>query len=95
MYCIGKIKQLKYGYFGIHASIHYPSPMFISLSFASGNKHGLGAMETAYIPHNHTLTVYCYLLNVLWLQPTTSCCLHYEHIIYYEHFPFSSENKVQ
>ena len=24
---------------------------------ASGNKPGLGAMETAYIPHNHTLTV--------------------------------------
>ena len=38
MYCIGTIKQLKYGYFGIP---------------------GLGAMETAYIPHNHTLTVYC------------------------------------
>ena len=54
MYCIGTIKQLKYGYFGIH----YPSPKFISLGSASGNKPRLGAMETAYIPHNHTLTVH-------------------------------------
>ena len=37
-------------------SIHYPSLMFISLGCASGNKPGLGAMETVYIPHNHTLT---------------------------------------
>ena len=35
-----------------------PLPMFISLGCGSGNKPGLGAMETAYIPHNHTLTVY-------------------------------------
>ena len=26
--------------------------------YCIGNKPGLGAMETAYIPHNHTLTVY-------------------------------------
>ena len=32
MYCIGTIKQLKYGY-----------------GCASGNKPGLGVMETAYI----------------------------------------------
>ena len=57
MYCIGTIKQLKYGYFGIQAVAITPSPMFISLGRASGNKPGLGAMETAYIPHNHTLTV--------------------------------------
>ena len=30
------------------------------LGSASGNKPGLGVMETAYIPHNHTLTVYYY-----------------------------------
>ena len=41
MYYIGTIEQLKYGYFGC----------------ASGNKPGLGAMETACIPHNHTLAV--------------------------------------
>ena len=56
MYCIGKIEQL----FRDTGSIHYPSPMFISLGCASGNKPGLGAMETAYITHNHTLTVYYY-----------------------------------
>ena len=31
--------------------------MFIPLGCASGNKPGLGAMETAYIPHNNTLSV--------------------------------------
>ena len=36
-------------------SIHYPSPMFISLGCASGNKPRLNEMETAYITHNHTL----------------------------------------
>ena len=51
MYRIGTIKQLKYGYFGIQA-------VSITPRCASGNKPGLGAMETAYIPHNHTLTVY-------------------------------------
>ena len=50
MYCTGTIKQLKYGYFGIQAVFITPR--------ASGNKHWPGAMETAYIPHNHTLTVY-------------------------------------
>ena len=39
-------------------SIHYPSPMFISLGYASGNKPALGAMETSYIPYDHTLIVY-------------------------------------
>ena len=53
MYCIGTIKQLKYGYFGIQAVFITPRP----LGSASGNKPGLGAMETVYIPHNHTLTV--------------------------------------
>ena len=28
------------------------------INCASGNKPGLGVMETPYIPHNHTLTVY-------------------------------------
>ena len=63
MYCIGTIKQLKYGYF-VHDTgrMHYPTPKFISIGFASGNKPVLGAMETAYIPHNPTLTVfYCVL----------------------------------
>ena len=55
MYCIGTIKQLhvKYGYFGIQAVSITPRQCL----FPSGNKPGLGAMETAYIPHNHTLTV--------------------------------------
>ena len=57
--CIGTIKQLKCGYFGIQAvSTRSPLPMFISLGCASGNKPGLGVMGTAYIPHNYTLTVY-------------------------------------
>ena len=58
MYCIGSIKQLKYPWlFWDTGSIHYPLPMFISLGCACGNEPGLGAMETAYIPHNRTLTV--------------------------------------
>ena len=52
-------KTVKVWLFRDTVSIHYPSPKFISLGFAFGNKPGLGAMETAYIPHNHTLTVYC------------------------------------
>ena len=39
-------------------SNHYPLPMFISLGCTSGNKPGLGVMETAYIPHNYALSVY-------------------------------------
>ena len=35
----------------------YPSHIFIFLGCASGNKPRLGSMETAYITHNHTLTV--------------------------------------
>ena len=58
MYCIGSIKQLKYGYFGIHAVSIPPCPGYCSLGCASGNKPGLGVMETAYSPHNHTLNVY-------------------------------------
>ena len=42
-------KTVKVWLFRDAGSIHYPC--------ASGNKHGLGAMETAYIPHNHILTV--------------------------------------
>ena len=57
MYCIGTIKKVKVWLFRDTGSIHYPSPMFISLGCASGNKPGLGAMETAYIPHSHTLAV--------------------------------------
>ena len=66
MYCIGTIKQLKYGYFGIQAvfiTVPLAQVYIISLGCASGNKPGLGAMETAYIPHNHTLTVYYITLN--------------------------------
>ena len=55
MYCIGTIKQLKYVYFGIQAVSILPCPGLC----ASGNKPGLGVMETAYSPHNHILTV-CY-----------------------------------
>ena len=51
-------KTVKVWLFRDTGSIHYPSPKFISLASASGNKPGLGVMETAYIPHNHTLTVY-------------------------------------
>ena len=56
MYCFGTIKQ-KVWLFRDTGSFHCPLPMFISLGYASGNKPGLVAMETAYIPHNHTLTV--------------------------------------
>ena len=31
-------------------SFHCPSPMFITLGCASGNKHGRGVMDTAGIP---------------------------------------------
>ena len=51
MYCIGTISQFNYGYFGIQAVFITPRPSLFK------NKPGLGAMETAYIPHNHTLTV--------------------------------------
>ena len=50
-------KTIKVWSFRDTGSIHYHSPKFISLSCASGNKLWLGAIETAYIPHNHTLTV--------------------------------------
>ena len=57
MYCIGTIKQLNLVWlFRDTGSIHYPSHIFISLGCVAGNKPGLGAVETAYIPHNHTLT---------------------------------------
>ena len=65
MYCIGSIKQLKYGYFGIQAVYITPRPW----GAASGNKPGLGAMETAYIPHNHTLTVYYHILQAFIIIP--------------------------
>ena len=57
MYCIGTLKQLKLWLFLDIGSINYPLLMFISFGCASGNKHGLGVIETVYIPHNHTLTV--------------------------------------
>ena len=56
-------KTVKVWLFRDTGSIHYPSPMFISLGCASENKPGLGAMETAYIPHNHILTVYYYIIS--------------------------------
>ena len=64
MDCIGKRKTVKVWLFRDTGSIHYPSPMSISLGCASGYKPGLGAMETAYIPQNHTLTVYKYIIYV-------------------------------
>ena len=51
-------KTIKVWLFQDTGSFHCPLTMFISLGCASGNKPGLGTMETAYIPHNHTLTVY-------------------------------------
>ena len=51
---MGTIKQLKYGYFGLQAVSITPRPCLFP---SAGNKPGLGAMETAYISHNHTLTV--------------------------------------
>ena len=50
-------KTVKVWLFRDTGSIHYPWLMFISLGCAFGNKPGLRAMETAYTPHNHTLTV--------------------------------------
>ena len=59
MHCIGTINRtVKVWLFWDTGSIHYPSPKFISLGCATGNKPWLGAIETSYIPHNHTLTVY-------------------------------------
>ena len=52
-------KTAKVWLFRDTGSSHFPLPMFTSIDCASGNKPGLGVMETAYIPHNHTLTVYC------------------------------------
>ena len=57
MYCIGTIKQLKYGYFGIQAVLITPRLSLFPSARPLERKPGLGAMETAYIPHNHTLTV--------------------------------------
>ena len=57
MYCIDTIKTVKVWLFWDTGSNHSPLPMFISRGCASGNKPDLGVMETAFIPHNHTLTV--------------------------------------
>ena len=62
-------KTVKVWLFRDTGSIHHPSPKFISFACASGNKPGLGAMETAYIPHNHTLTVY-YQTTPIWTKTT-------------------------
>ena len=51
-----------------------PLAQVFSLGSASGNKHGLGEMETAYIPHNHTLTVYCNTVH----KVTANTCLQFE-----------------
>ena len=50
-------KTVKVWLFRDTGSIHSFLPRFISLGYASGNKPGLGIMETAYIPHNYTLTL--------------------------------------
>ena len=44
-------------------SFHCPEPRFISRGGAEGNKLGRGVMNTACIPHNHTLTVLLYRYN--------------------------------
>ena len=44
-------------------SFHCPEPRFISRGRAEGNKLGRGVMDTACIPHNHTLTVLLYRYN--------------------------------
>ena len=46
-------------------SFHYPETRFIFRGAAEGNKQRQGVMETAYIPHNHTLTVLLYRYNIL------------------------------
>ena len=53
-------KTVKVWLFRDTCSFHCPLPMFVSLGCASGNKHELGALETAYITHIYTLTVYHY-----------------------------------
>ena len=54
------VMQMKGGaYLWDTGSKHSPLTMLISLGCASGNKPGPGVIETAYIPHNHTLTVKC------------------------------------
>ena len=60
MYCVGTIKQLKCGYFGIQAVSIPPCPgLFLSaapleINLVSGNGNCL-------YPHNHILDVYCYI----------------------------------
>ena len=71
-------------------SFHYPETRFISLGSASGNKPGLGVMETAFIPHNHILTVLIlYRYNIfmsvhllsffmtVWISNVTLLCQDY------------------
>ena len=58
MYCIGTIKQLNYGYFGIQAVFFTPRPSLFPSAPPLEINLGLGQWKTAYIPHNHTLTVY-------------------------------------
>ena len=63
--CIMRVRHIKYvvahaeslRLFRDTGSNHSPVPMFISLGCDSGNKPVFGAMETANIPHNDTLTV--------------------------------------
>ena len=50
-------KTVKVWLFRDMGTIHSPLPRFISLGCFAGNKPGLGVMETAYSPHNHTWTV--------------------------------------
>ena len=50
-------KTVKVWLFRDTDSFHCPLFMYISLRCASGNNPGLGSMEIAYIPSNHTLTV--------------------------------------
>ena len=62
---MGTIKQLKYGYFGLQAVSITPRPCLFP---SAGNKPGLGAMETAYISHNHTLTVFPDILFIICIK---------------------------
>ena len=59
MYCIGTIKQLEYGYFWIQAMTISPWPcLFPAAAPQEINVGACRPMETACIPHNHTLTVF-------------------------------------
>ena len=83
-------KTVKVWLFRDTGSIHYPSPMFISLGCVSGNKPGLGAMETAYIPrpHYHTLSVGLYYCTDFMFQEVMMCVTYSYSILFLIIFNF-------